>query len=187
MRSSGYTLIELLVVITILGILSVVMFLNIKNSSQDLALDKNIDEVQTMLRLAQSNATAAVKCNGSSAISWMVEFDTSQQDVSLICNNSTEPPVIKKELKMETDDIEVLSISTGEACFSTTYPTYPLTVIFSSPFGKVDFVVARGIENAECIAETNEITIRAKNKKSGNDKKGLIFTRGGAVESIEFP
>lgn len=78
-NSKGFTLIELLIVITILGILATSVFLNYKSSSSDRQLDKAISEIQSFLRLAQSNAAAGVRCNGVGGAYWGVYFESDTQ------------------------------------------------------------------------------------------------------------
>ncbi len=87
MRSAGYTLIELLVVISIIGILSVVAFVNIKEFSSSQALKKAAGEVQSFLRLAQSNASSSTLCNGVGGVPWTVTINTNT--VVITCNIDT--------------------------------------------------------------------------------------------------
>ncbi len=101
MRSAGYTLIELLVVISIIGILSVVGFVNIKDFSSAQALKKAAGDVQSFLRLAQSNATSSAFCNKVGVVdvygvSWKVTFSPS--DVVITCGSNPS----YKTLKLQT-------------------------------------------------------------------------------------
>ena len=81
---SGYTLIELLVVISIISILAVVGFVNFKNFATNQVTVKAQGEVQTLLRLAQSNATSSTLCNNQPATSWSVKF-TDPTTIQLRC------------------------------------------------------------------------------------------------------
>ena len=59
----GFTLIELLVVIAITSILAVMGFVNFKDFSSNQISVKAAGEIQTILRLAQSNATSSTLCD----------------------------------------------------------------------------------------------------------------------------
>lgn len=86
MRPAGFTLIELLVVISIIAVLSIVGFVNFKGFSQDQVTDKAVGQIQTYLRLAQSNATSQTLCNGQGAASWSLKFLTDAKTIELHCD-----------------------------------------------------------------------------------------------------
>ena len=85
MRPAGFTLIELLVVISITGILSTLTFVNFKSFAKEQQLNKSIGEIQTFLKLAQSNATSSTVCGSSGGVSWTVRFNSDKITVDIIC------------------------------------------------------------------------------------------------------
>ena len=87
----GYTLIELMVVIAIIAILSLVGFVNFKSFSVNQIPVKAAGQVQSYLRLAQSNATTSTLCNGLTANNWFLTFSIPKPvtvSVELGCSNS---------------------------------------------------------------------------------------------------
>lgn len=86
MRSAGFTLVELLVVISIIGILSVIAFANFKEFSSAQALKKAAGDVQSFLRLAQSNATSSTLCGSSSGVDWTVTLNANSVVISCPSN-----------------------------------------------------------------------------------------------------
>lgn len=156
MRSAGYTLIELLVVISIIGILSVVAFVNIKDFSSSQALKKAAGDVHSFLRLAQSNATSAALCGSSPGdINWTVTFNTNS--VVITCRSTGNP---YKALTLQT------GITIGSSC------SLPFSVYYSALRG------VPNLSNASCWVNGN-LTITLDNGK-GETKK-VILTNGGAV------
>lgn len=88
MRPVGYTLIELLVVISIISLMAIIGFANFKDFSRDQVVVKAAGQVQSLLRLAQSNATSSTLCNGSGATSWYINItdDANNSIIQLNCD-----------------------------------------------------------------------------------------------------
>lgn len=170
MSQKGYTLIELLVVLAILSLIGVAAFTRLKPFSKEKALDKGLDQIHSMLRLAQSNATAAFKCDGSVS-HWMVEFKPSKKDIALRCGASGD----KQTLNLE-DDVMVDSISAS--CSGISFPSQPVTVLYTPLYGKTEFIVAKGVANLECQANVPSITITLKRQTLS---KSFTISKGGAI------
>ncbi len=162
MRSAGYTLIELLVVISIIGILSVVAFVNIKDFSSAQDLKKAVGEVQTYLRLAQSNASSSTLCNGVGGVSWNVIFNA---DSTIQINCGPTNYLIK-----------TLTLQTGIAIKSPIKTncdlTLPVTIVYSALKG------VPTIPGSTCWTGV-DVTITLDNGKGKT--KSLILTSGGAI------
>lgn len=80
MWQKGFTLVELLVVMAVMAIVGVVVFVNIETVSQDQVLNKALDDVQSLSRVAQSNATSGLMCYpGRPTLSWIMEFPSSDR------------------------------------------------------------------------------------------------------------
>src|SRR3989344_549373 len=103
---SGYTLIELLVVISIISILAVLGFVNFKDFATNQVTVKAQGEVQTLLRLAQSNATSSTLCNGNVVTSWHLRF-TSGTVIELRCNPGNPGEFLQRSYTLENARVEI--------------------------------------------------------------------------------
>ncbi|MBI2599683.1 prepilin-type N-terminal cleavage/methylation domain-containing protein [Candidatus Daviesbacteria bacterium] len=89
----GFTFIELLVVISILAITTMVSVVYYKDFSADQATKKAVGQVQSLIRLAQSNATSYTKCPDPGAAdqsvkSWYLVF-TNATNIDLRCDTAS--------------------------------------------------------------------------------------------------
>lgn len=73
-QSEGFTLVELLVAISIATVLGVVAFINIGSFRNDQDMQSTSQSLVQFFRLAQTNATSNVNCNGKTGATWIVEF-----------------------------------------------------------------------------------------------------------------
>ncbi len=122
-NSRAYTLIELLVVIAIIGILSLVGFVNFKSFSADQVAVKAAGQIQSYLRLAQTNATTSTKCNNQAPANWSLTFSgSSPVSVELWCssNDPVTPPVTHYTQRIYTLDTNA-QISLGTCPATITY------------------------------------------------------------------
>lgn len=128
MRSAGYTLIELLVVITIIGILSVVAFVNFKDFASTSALNKAAGEIQSFLRLAQSNATSSTLCNGEGGKDWKVTFNS--ETIVITCGSDTS----YKTLKLQ-NGISIIDPPPSPVVYSALkgVPNISVTIVLKNP------------------------------------------------------
>lgn len=185
MRSAGFTLIELLIVITIISILTIVGVANFKDFAQDQVIVKASGQIQSLLRLAQRNASSSVKCTDTeSAISWLVDFkdstsDPSHRTITLSCKSPTSETQIKS-LVLDSN-IEINQITTNPACLAVGFPNYNATLIYNAPLGQIDFVIARGISgNLECHPNTQIMTLGLRDTKT-KITKNITISKGGEV------
>lgn len=87
--TKGFTLIELLVVISIMAIVGTFTVANFRSFGEDKELANAALDIQSLLRTAQTNASANVKCpNGFTPKNWLVNFISSQR-IDLDCADST--------------------------------------------------------------------------------------------------
>lgn len=85
----GFTLIELLVVIAVMAIVGTFTVANFRSFGEDKELANAALDIQSLLRTAQTNASANVKCpNGFPSKNWLVNFISSQR-IDLDCADST--------------------------------------------------------------------------------------------------
>lgn len=167
----GYTLIELLVVISIMALLSFAGFVNFKGFSSDQVTIKAAGQIQTLLRLARSNATSSTLCNGSVATSWYLNFISSTA-IYLNCN----PGGTTRRYDLENAQ---LSITGDSGC------SIPLAaaVSYSPGVGKQTFssdddtVATRNCLNSPIITFTVSNTINPS-----ASSKSFNISKGGAVD-----
>lgn len=171
MSCRGYTLIELLVVISIIGILSMVVFVNFKGFSQDQVLNKGILQIQNALRFAQTNATTGVLCGSSGGTSWSTEFELDETTINILCEASA---TSQKTFTLENVVIDAIKAS---SCNTNSSP--PFIVTYSPILGTVNF----GKPGDDDCLTTNSLTVAftLKNPKSGNIKT-LTISKGGATD-----
>lgn len=175
MPCRGYTLIELLVVISIIGILSVVVFVNFQGFSQDQALAKGILQIQNALRFAQSNATAGVLCGTTGGAAWSAQFESDKTTINILCEKST---ANQKTFSLEGVNLD--SIKASE-CNANTNP--PFAVTYAAISGNVSF----GKAGDDVCLTTNspKVTFTLKNPKNSgtnSNTKPLTISKGGAID-----
>lgn len=176
MPKNGYTLIELLIVLTIMAILSIVVFINYKTFSQDQILNKALGQVQTMLRLAQSNATASLNCGSSSGVSWAVQFLLDKRTLELTCGPTDS---VQKSLTLENSEITSIKCSPPDSTCPPQGATFspPLKISFSTLYGKVTFIKS----GESCVDTAQSVMVVLKNLKNNNNKCFTI-SKGGAID-----
>lgn len=168
MRSAGFTLIELLVVISIISILSVVGFVNFKGFSEDQATDKAVGQIQTLLRLAQSNATSGILCGTSGGVPWSLILNSTSID--LACGSTN---IVQKTYTLDSS-AEIDTII-GSGCTGSIMPVY---LTYSPGVGALTFY-APGASNT-CNASVSW-TFTIKNTRN-NTTKSFIQSKGGAIQ-----
>lgn len=173
MKHSGYTLIELLVVISIIGILGLVAFVNYRNFSQDQILNKGIGQIQTILRLAQANATSGALCGNNGGVKWTVKFSNSDQTrVDLVCSDT-------KTVNMYYLENLRISAITSSSCLSDTYPAASVLVNYAALSGKMDFSGDDCVNGNQSVTSPT-LTINIVSTVNDNHKQ-LILTKGGSI------
>ena len=166
----GFTLVEILVVIGIMGILGTLGFINYKTFQATQVLNEGVSLVQSTLRAAQSNATAALKCQNLGGAIWQVSFENNR-NFNLKCKVGTFAASIQRSYNLPTD-IQILSISSN-SCEAL----YPFSVSFSPLYGAVSFE-----SSASCIVNQSSTMIRLTNIKT-NEVKSVSIAKGGAIDA----
>lgn len=170
MRSAGFTLIELLVVISIISFLSAIGFVNYNSFSSNQVPVNAVGQIQSFLRLAQSNATSSTKCNGQGSTSWYLKF-LNNTTIELRCNSSNSSDNLQKSYTLENSRIK--SINCGSVVVSV-----PLTLNFSSGVGALTFSTATPL--GACLPSDNW-TFTIENILDTNKTKTFNISKGGAV------
>lgn len=159
--SAGYTLIELLVVITIMAILALIGFFNLNNFSKSQITVKAVGQVQSLLRLAQSNATSSTNCNNQGATSWSVVADAT--NLKLRCNPGD---YLHRTYTLENSRIEGIQ-----------YLSFPATFTYAIGSGALSIGGCSG-----SCATAASITFTIKNLIN-NELKSFNLSKGGAVNA----
>lgn len=178
---TGFTLIEILVVISILAIVGIMSFANFGSLKQDQALKSAASDLQSLVRLAQSNATSRLQC-GSDTVSganWILEFKSDQKTISLACQvlsdlppSPTPTPIFDRNL-IFLNNIIVDSVNSCPDIPGSN----PLTITYSPLHGNVTFDDASHVP--PCV---NSATIRIVLKDSDGQTKTVIINKGGSVD-----
>lgn len=173
MRSGGYTLIELLIVLVIISVIGVVSFVNYRQFALNQITGTAMDQIQTVLRLAQANASSSTLCNNQAAISWSVRI-TNPSTLELLCKPKDDPTRDYLSKTFSLEDVQIGPIRGGSSCpsdasfpFSLNYSTNVLT--FSYPNASSD-----------CLNSATW-TVTITNMKN-NSPKIFKISRGGAID-----
>lgn len=150
---NAFTLVELLVVIAIMGMIGTFVLANYRSFGEDQKLKNASLDIQSLLRQAQTNATANVKCDTNSGALWQVEY-ADNRTINLKCQELPASSILKKTLPLGAN-IEIQSI-----CGS-----YPLVLSFDPVSGKVN---------------PGSCTVTLENSKTGSTKSFTI-EQGGSI------
>ncbi len=172
---NAFTLIELLVVITVMAITGIFTLANYRFFGEDQNLKNAALDIQSFLRLAQTNATSGIKCQGQGQLGWLVAY-TGNTGFDLKCRNSAGISSSVKTLSLAggSNNISIDSVKAGESVcpVNTTFTFAPLTGIMSSSCG---------------LSPGSLITITLKNSKISSNCsdlskcKTVLIERGGRI------
>ncbi len=182
MTVKGFTLIELLVVISIMGILAIVSFVNLGPLREDQGLKAAANELQSLIRVAQTNAGSSVKCTPTtSGTSWSLDF--SPTSVVLDCPGGS-PKTLTLTNNVRICAINYSNCSIASDTCSTTNDSFAGIVIPSTSFApltsQATFTDLRC--SAGSLQSSSTMTITLK-KVGGSTLKSVIFSKGGTVET----
>lgn len=174
----GFTLVELLVGITILGILGILGFIYNRTFQATQALNEGISQVQDMLRTAQSNATARVKCKGSGGAVWLVTFAT-DKTLNLKCRIGSGSPSTERSYILPAN-VEIRSIKNCADDFCVGCEgQLPFSVNFSPLYGNISFEDTIG---TACVPNQTTFHIKLINTQI-NEKKNVSVRKGGSIDA----
>ena len=158
--ASGFTLVELLVVISIISIIGIFTISNYSSFGEDKNLKNAVLDTISLLRQAQTNAMANVKCNTKYNAVWQVQA-VNNKTIAMSCLEGT--AFEKKRISLDEKDSNI-EIKAGTSCPSS----FTFTVNFA-PGGTISF---------EGYPNCSSLTIPLKNSKSS---KSLIIEKGGRI------
>lgn len=195
-KNCGFTLIELLVSIAVIAVLSTVGFIEYRTFSTTQILNSSVNDIQSFLRVAQSNATAAVTLtNGATNYpckNWVVRFSriNNKDTLDLICEEAVLANY-QDHLKTSstlTLPANVTISAVDNSCTDATpppptplsFPTDTVSVSFSVLYGKPSIIMARTMAT-ECVS-TTKMTITIQYSGTSTFTKDIIISRGGRID-----
>ncbi len=123
--AQGFTLIELLVVISITAVIGIYAIANFRSFGADQNTKSSALEIQSFLRLAQSNSTSNLKCQSQPTTNWFIVF-TSNTSLDLKCQNSVGTSSSLKSLSMPENITYTVANASGD-CTPNQVNFAPLT------------------------------------------------------------
>lgn len=172
----GFTLIELMVVISIIAILGLIGFVNFRDFSADQVAIKAVGQIQTYLRLTQSNATTSTLCKKADGtfeggVSWSLVFKPDQTSIDLICGTTNS---VQKTYLLDNAKIDTI---VGSSCGVSS--TIPLTLTYSSGVGVLTFTSSSA--SGTCLG-SDTWTFTVKNTLNTSKTKIFKISKGGAID-----
>lgn len=174
----GFTLVELLVVVAAIAIISAAGYTYQASTRESQKLKIAANTLQSMLREAQTYASARRVCNGVAGATWMVHFDSSSQPVKIECQETGAPtPTTIKSYSLEPN-IQIASIyhTIIPNCISS-YPTTEIFVEFSPLYGNVTFDET---PTQSCPISKDYIKVQLENTKT-TERKDITIDKGGFI------
>lgn len=169
----GYTLIELLIVMSIISILAGVGYVNYRDFSINQDTVKTIGQIQSFLRLAQSNATSNTKCNGLEASAWYFKF-LNATTLELRCDPND---YLHRSYTLENAKIDSIS---GSSCDPSS-SIVPLTLKYLPGFGALTFSSSVFAATPACLA-SNTWSVKIISLRDGSKFKKFTLSKGGAID-----
>lgn len=188
MNSRGFTLVELLVVVAIISGLAGVFVPKFLNYSGFQELQNAAANLQSTVRLAQSNAQAGTVCmTGTSADNWYLKFSGSNTYLlETVCAGPTPgegtptptPPAstaYKFPAGVSIDRIELNS------CPDIDLKDSEIKIIFSNISGAVKFEVSGSNVGCGSSSYANTLTIKLKSSSDLENAMSVYIEKGGSV------
>lgn len=176
----GFTLVELLVVLAIMGIVGVTSYLNIRTFREDENLKSAASDLQSYLRLAQSNATTAVKCGLIGGASWSIVIGD-RTSIKLKCQTQ-EASVREWTIKSpaQIDSIEGIGTLNCSPVKSDDTLINSVTVTFSHLYGQAAFSDLKN--QYPCLSEGSGIQIKVRKQTGSAVLKTVTVSKGGSID-----
>lgn len=172
MRSLGFTLIELLIVISIIALLSLLGFANFKDFAAEQVGVKAKGQIQTVLRLAQSNATSSTLCNnGQGGVYWSVKF-AANNTMELRCGSTLPAANLYRTYTLETGGV-IQQVKCGDSAVNL-----PVTLNYSPGKGVLTFDTS-----GNCSGEDMWTFEIANERKPDVSSIPLKVSKGGTINA----
>lgn len=172
MPKNGFTLVEILIITGMMAIIGVIVFANFRSGKEEQILQKSLFETQSVLRLAQSNASASVVCdNLGGGSKWQVVINSSTDVIDLKCFKAEDGSDVKDKKTYTFDpgvDISLFCPGAGDVA-STVVITYP-------PYSGLP-----KFEGSNC--EKGGLGVKLTSVKDNTIFKQFIISSGGAINA----
>ena len=176
-RKNGYTLVELLVVISITSLLTVLAIVNYKVLSNTQILTKAVGQAQTVLRLAQANATSQTLCSDNQNVGpWSVTFNSTTMTLSCGPTSTTQKTYTIESVQLSDTANSAVGIF-GSACGNSA--PLPLTVSFAPGTGALTFSFSGAQSN--CLTSPYW-TFNFSKVGDSSQTKSFNLSSGGAID-----
>lgn len=181
MKKNGFTLIEILVVIVIIAIIGLIALVNLQGFGTEQNLKNAALDLVNVLKTAQINSTASLKCNNKDPLYWQTKFTQSGSRivVDTICQYKNDQSVqIPFTVASKTLPATVLldQVSGANCQLITLSADNPLTVSFTLLSGIPSFSAF----NCD-FSLSNELTIGLKDSKKEDIRLSVGINKGGAI------
>lgn len=173
----GFTLVELLVVIAIMALLGIVSFSKLPTLKEDRDLKNAANELQSIIRTAQTNATTSVRCAQTGGGStWSVEY--AALSVNLSC-----PGNLIKTLTF-SNNVKICKItysgcSTTDNCTTSPFSAAGVSTSFAQLGGNITYTDARCSPAILQNSANMTITLGRTGSSAIQD---VIVSKGGTIE-----
>lgn len=174
MKKNAFTLIELLIVMAIMGFLGMGILLQQNLSKEDLDLKLKAADLQSFIRVAQTNATARVLCNSIGGAYWLIR-PISIKTVELRCYTTDSATAYLEKTYTFSDNIEMVSIMGSSGCNSN-FTAQTVQVKFTPLSAKPAFESA-----VACVPQSPYLDIKIRNTKTLNETT-VTLDKGGTVD-----
>ncbi len=171
MPANGYSLIELLVVMVIMSVIGIVGYVNYKQFASAQITTNAISQIQSVLRLAQSNAASSTVClDNINNSPWSVSFKN-QTSIGLDCGLSN-----TEERNYTLENARIDSI-VGSADPSSCSAVFPFNISYSN---SGSLIFSSTVLSSTCLQSSSwTFTVRNLND---NTFKMFKISKGGAVD-----
>lgn len=173
MPKNGFTLVELLIVITIIAIISAFVAVNFKGNREEQALQREQLKLQSILKLAQTNASSSTLCSDlGGGASWKLAMDPLQEKITLSCQKGEEVIEDRSYILEGGISMSFLCSQTSTSFASGVEITY--TTLSGIP-------TFSGIEY--CGQDFSGLVIKFESEKDSSLTKEFTISSGGAINA----
>ncbi len=179
-KIAGFTMIELLIVMAIMATLTGVMIPNLRGYNTNQKLVEAASQVQSDIRLIQTNATSGVKCTSSTAATWYLQVDPNKPAAYKIGNTCLTAAEASAETRTFSSGVTIKSIQYTTGVSTTTASLANCTrVSFSNIYSNLSF----SNSNATCSISNavDQVTITLSSSATGAITNQVVISKGGSV------